>query len=314
MKILVTGSSGFIGFHLIKLLLKKHHVMGVDSHNNYYSIDLKKNRLKVLKQNNRFIFKKVNLTHKKKLDKIFFYFKPDLVIHLAGQPGVLYSLKNPKSYFINNILATKTLCEICLKYHIQKFIFGSSSSVYGNQKKYPIKENSKTNPKNPYAKTKLQSEKIIEQKFKNKINYVIFRFFTVYGPLGRPDMFIHKFLHSVRNKMKIQLYNAGYNYRDFTYVEDVAGIIFKSLKKNFKYKIYNICRSKPLITNNVIKLIEKYYKKSSVELENIPFVKGEMLKTHGSNLRLKKEFRNLKFTDIKIGLRKTISYFKKFKH
>ena len=107
-----------------------------------------------------------------------------------------------------------------MRYNIDRFIFGSSSSVYGEQKKFPIKETYKTNPKNPYAKTKLKSEEIVKKIFKNRIDFIIFRFFTVYGPFGRPDMFIHKLLNSIEKKKIIQLYNAGLNYRDFTFVED----------------------------------------------------------------------------------------------
>ena len=309
MKILVTGSSGFIAFHLIRYLVKRNFVLGVDSNNRYYSLNLKKERLRLLKKSKNFSFKKANIINKKKLEQIFKKFKPDVVFHLAGQPGVLYSLKNPQSYYKNNILGTKSLCEVCLTYKIKKFIFSSSSSVYGEQKKYPIKETFKPNPKNPYAKTKLESEKIIQKLFKNKVDFVIYRFFTVYGELGRPDMFIHKFLNAILHKRFIKLYNAGKNFRDFTYVNDVVKILNSSIKKKFKNHIYNICRSKPILTNELVNLIKNYFDNSRVKIKKIPFVKGEMLKTHGSNKKLKIEFDDIKFTDIKIGLDKTIKYF-----
>lgn len=233
---------------------------------------------------------------------------------MAGQPGVLYSLKNPKSYYVNNVTATKSLCEICLKYNVDRFIFGSSSSVYGEQKKFPIRETCKTNPKNPYAKTKLESEEIVKKFIKNKIEFTIFRFFTVYGPFGRPDMFIHKLLNSIEKKKIIQLYNAGLNFRDFTFVEDVVKIISNTINKKLKFNLYNICRSKPILTNNLVSLIKEKFKSKNIKFKKVPFVKGEMLKTHGSNQRLKKEFNNLKFTDIKIGLNKIIDHFKKYKN
>lgn len=314
MRILVTGSSGFIGFHLINKLTKKNIVLGIDNHNQYYSQKLKKDRLKILKKNKKFFFKKVNLIHKKKLNDIFKKFKPQIVIHLAGQPGVLYSLKNPKSYYVNNVLATKSLCEICLRYNIDRFIFGSSSSVYGEQKKFPIKETYNTNPKNPYAKTKLKSEEIVKKVFKNKIDFIIFRFFTVYGPFGRPDMFIHKLLNSIEKKKIIHLYNAGLNYRDFTFIEDIVKIISDTINKKLKFNLYNICRSKPILTNNLVSLIKEKFKSKNIRFKKVSFVKGEMLKTHGSNQRLKKDYNNLKFTDIKIGLNKTINHFKKYKN
>ena len=311
--ILVTGSSGFIGFHLSNYLIsKKFKIVGVDSLNSYYSVKIKKKRLSILKKKKNFSFNKLNLRNKKSLENIFIKYKPSVVIHLAGQPGVLYSFKNPKSYFLNNVEATKAICSISKKYRIKKFIFGSSSSIYGDQKKYPIKENFKPNPKNPYAKTKLMSEKLVLKKFKNtNINFIIFRFFTVYGPLGRPDMFIHKFLNKIKKKESIKLHNHGLNYRDFTFVGDVVKIIHLSVIKKFSNKIFNICRSKPIITNQLVKMIIKKFPNYMSKIINKGFVKGEMLKTHGSNKLLLKHIGRLTFTDIKVGINLTIREFKK---
>ncbi len=313
--ILVTGSSGFIGFHLSNYLLKKkYRVIGIDSHNKYYSTRIKNKRLLILKKNKNYVFKKINLINKKKLENIFKQYKPKIVYHLAGQPGVLYSLKNPKSYYLNNIDATESLSYISKKYKIKKFIFGSSSSIYGDQKKFPIKENRVTKPKNPYAKSKLKSEKIILKLFKNtNIKFTIFRFFTVYGPFGRPDMFIHKFLNSIKYNKKIKLYNHGLNFRDFTFIDDVIKILSKTIKnKKSNGKILNICRSKPFLTIDLVNLILKKFNKSKIKIIKTKFVKGEMLKTHGSNKNLKKIFGNIKFTNLEIGIKKTIITFKKF--
>ena len=311
MKILITGSSGFIGYHLANLLSKKNKVLGIDNHNNYYSKSIKKKRLFLLKRNKNFIFKKIDLKNKNKLENVFKNFKPEVVYHCAGQPGVLYSFKNPKSYKINNTTVTKIICNLSKKYNINKFLFTSSSSVYGDQRRFPIRETSKLNPKNPYAKTKLRSEKIIKNSFYNSnITFVIFRFFTVYGPFGRPDMFIHKFLNSIKNKKIIKLYNNGLNYRDFTYIDDVVKILHKSLRKKIDRKILNICRSKPIITIDLVKLILKIYKAKNVKIKKTKFVKGEMLKTHGSNKKLKKLFGNIVFTDLEKGLKRTIKNYK----
>ena len=317
MKILVTGSAGFIGYHLVNGLTSniKNTVIGIDSVNGYYSTKVKKLRLKILKRKKNFTFKKINLENTKKLGLLIKNFQPDTVFHIAGQPGVLYSFKNPLSYKKNNISATKNLSLICKKYKVNKFIFASSSSVYGDQKKFPIKESFKKKPKNYYAKTKLICEDIIKKRFINSdTEYMIFRFFTVFGPLGRPDMFIHKFLNSIKKNKNILLHNNGMNYRDFTYVDDLVKILIKTMKNIPTDKILNICRSKPIKTTSLVNLINKIYGNNINKIINTGFVKGEMLKTHGSNSLLKKNFKNLKFTKIDFGLKKTIAVFKKFNY
>ena len=313
MNILISGAAGFIGYHLTKKICenKKFNVLGIDSINGYYSKKLKKKRVSLLKKNKNFFFKNVNLTKKKSSELIISKFKPDIIYHLAGQPGVLYSLKNPESYYKNNILATKNLVQIAKELNIKKFVFASSSSVYGDQKKFPIKENFKLKPKNPYAITKLKSEKIIEKKFlKTEIQFIIFRFFTVYGPFGRPDMFIHKFLKSVKEKKKIYLYNNGLNYRDFTYVNDVSKILKTCLIKNLNRKIINISSCMPIRTDKLVKYILNLLKIRKVNIVKIPPIKGEILKTHGSNKRLRSFFGDIKFTELKAGLKNTIKNYK----
>ncbi len=312
-KILITGSSGFIGFHLATSLSESNIVLGIDNHNSYYSKKIKDKRLSILKNKKNFSYKKLNLKNEKILQKIFERFKPDTVYHIAGQPGVLYSFKNPKSYKINNTHVTKIICKVCKKNKINNFIFASSSSVYGDQKKFPIKENNTLRPVNYYAKTKLRSEEIIYRTFSHtKINFIIFRFFTVYGPFGRPDMFIHKLLNAIKLNKTIKVHNRGLNFRDFTYIEDVIKILKICLKKKLNKQIINICRSKPIRTDKIINLILKFLKQKNVKLKMTKFVKGEMLKTHGSNLKLQKYIGKFKFTNLNIGLKKTVEYYKKY--
>lgn len=315
MKIIITGAAGFIGYHLSKKLLKnkKNQVLGIDSINNYYSIKLKKLRLGFLKKNKNFIFKKINLQNKNQTNSIIKSFKPSVVFHMAGQPGVLYSFKNPKSYKLNNISATKIVTDICKKYKIKKFIYASSSSVYGDQKSFPIRENFKKNPKNFYAKTKLKSEDIIKKTFlKSSTEYMIYRFFSVYGSFGRPDMFIHKYLNAIKKNKKVYLYNNGLNFRDFTYVDDLVKILILSLKKLPKDRVLNICRSKPIRTTKLVSLMDRIYKNTKNKIINTGFVKGEMLKTHGSNKKLNENFNEIIFTGLKVGIKKVIDDFKKF--
>ena len=314
MKIVVTGSAGFIGFHISKKLLqdKKNTIIGIDSISSYYSTQIKRKRLALLNKNKNFKFIKANLIKKNKIENIFEKFKPNIVLHIAGQPGVLYSFKNPNSYKINNTKATKTICAVSKKFNVKKFIFASSSSVYGDQKKFPIKESFIKKPKNYYAKTKLICEEMIKKTFLfSNTKFLIFRFFTIYGPYGRPDMFIHKLLDCIKLGKKISLHNKGQNFRDFTYIDDVVKIFMYAIKNNIETNTLNICRSKPVKTITLVDLIEKIYKKSSNK--NLTgFIRGEMLKTHGSNNLLKKNIKNLKFTDVQNGLKKTILIYKKF--
>ena len=290
-----------------------YKVIGLDNHNGYYSKRIKNKRLLFLKKNKNFNFFKTNIANPVKLEKIFYNYNPDVVYHLSGQPGVLYSLKNPKIYKINNFIATKNICKLCKKYEIKNFFFASSSSIYGDQKIFPIKESSKPFPKNPYARTKLNSEKVIQKIFKkSKIRYLIFRFFTVYGPLGRPDMFIHKFLKGIEKNKTISLFNNGLNFRDFTYIDDVVKILFLFLKKNTDKKIINICRSKPIRTIELVNILKKSCNKKNIKIKMTGFVKGEMLKTHGSNKKLKKYIGNIKFTNLEKGINKTVKAYNLF--
>ncbi len=156
------------------------------------------------------------------------------------------------------------------------------------------------------------SEKLVIKTFrKTKISFIIFRFFTVYGPYGRPDMFIHKFLNNIKNNKSIKLHNNGLNYRDFTFVEDVVKILHLSIFKNLSNRIFNICRSKPILTNELVKLITNKFTNRLPKIIKTGFVKGEMFKTHGSNKFLLKNFGRFSFTDIKLGIKITIQEFKK---
>jgi UDP-glucuronate 4-epimerase len=316
MNILVTGACGFIGFHLANRLCnnKKYTVYGVDSLNKYYSIRLKKIRLEILKKNKNFKFIKIDISNYLKFKKFFLKKKIDILYHLAGQPGVMYSYKNPNSYIKNNILATKNILK-CLQLNDlwSKFIFASSSSVYGERKKYPISESSNLKPINFYAKTKMECEKmILNSKIDNK-KFFIFRFFTVYGELSRPDMFVSKYLKSLKLNTKINLYHFGKHFRDFTFIKDVTWILIKSISLSYcdKKRIFNICASKPIQMLKLVSIINSKLKLRT-EINLLPKRRGEILKTYGSNAYLKKVFKIKKFTDISKGLNKTISAFLKY--
>ena len=205
MKIFVTGSSGFIGFHLSKKLLEKGHtVHGFDSMNKYYDVKLKKARLKILKEYKKFFFTKNKLENKKILSQSILKFKPKVIIHLAAQAGVRYSIENPKAYMDSNIIGTYNVIEVAKKINIKHLIISSSSSVYGANKNLPFRENDKTeNQLSIYAATKKSTESIAHA-YSNiwKLPITMIRFFTVYGPWGRPDMALFKFTKGIINKKK----------------------------------------------------------------------------------------------------------------
>jgi len=312
---LVTGCAGFIGFHMCEFLLNKGiKIIGIDNLNKYYSKDLKLKRLFILKKKKLFKFFNIDLS-KKNLDQILMNNKNLKIIHFAAQPGVIYSYKNPKSYYDNNILATNNLILSVKKIKIDQFIFISSSSVYGDQKKYPINENAKLKSINYYAETKIQCEKNIRKKFhKSSHSTKIIRPFTVYGPYGRPDMLILKMLTLIKKRKKINIFNHGKHLRDFTYVADVVKIIYQlSNIKNKDIKTFNICASNPIEIKKVVKLFEILLNKK-IMVNNLPKRRGEMKITYGSNKHLLKFINFKKFKPFKDGLKETINWYKKFKY
>ena len=246
MRIFVTGSSGFIGFHLSKKLLEKGHtVHGFDSMNKYYDVKLKKARLKILKKYKNFFFTKNKLENKKILSQSILKFKPTAIIHLAAQAGVRYSIENPNAYMDSNIIGTYNVIELAKKIKIKHLLIASSSSVYGANKKLPFVEIDKTETQlSIYAATKKSTESIAHA-YSNlwKIPITMLRFFTVYGPWGRPDMALFKFTKGIINKKKIDIYNNGKMYRDFTFIDDVVdgivALINKAPNKNQLGKIKN---------------------------------------------------------------------------
>jgi UDP-glucuronate 4-epimerase len=319
-KILITGCAGFIGFHLATKFLRSKTtiVYGIDCLNSYYSVKLKKRRLSILKKNKNFSFFKKNLLNLKFCRNFFNKYKPDYIYHIAGQAGVLYSIKNPESYLKNNIKATQNLiyCTNNSSYPIKKFIFASSSSVYGDQNKFPIKENSLLKPRNPYADSKKKCEDLILRNFKNLGNlkdFTIFRLFTVFGPYGRPDMLLIKILLAAYYKKKFKIYNYGTYYRDFTYIDDVVKILFLSANVKSNKKIFNLCGSKPV---KLIDFIEKILKisKQNMRIKFMPRRNIEVLKTHGSNKQLISCFNIKKFSELNYGLKKTIKWFNLYKN
>ena len=315
MRILVTGCVGFIGFHLCKELLKKKNIeiLGLDNINSYYSTKLKKLRLNYLKKNRGFKFIKLDISNYSKLETIFKKNKFDIIINLAAQAGVRYSIINPIEYVSSNTLGFSNILDLSKKYKIQKLFYASSSSVYGDQKGFPIKENRKLFPKNKYSLSKKNNEEIAEIYSDHYgIKTVGLRFFTVYGEWGRPDMLMIKYMMAKINDKVFTINNKGNHYRDFTYIDDVIKILikltFSKMKK--KHEVVNICSNNPMSVKFVLNRINELFGKPKIKFKKK--LKIEVYKTHGDNTKIKKITGFKKFTDIETGLLELVNWSKKY--
>ena len=328
MKIFVTGSSGFIGFHLSKKLLEKgHSIHGFDSMNKYYDVELKKARLKILKEYKNFSFTKNILENKKTLSQSILKFKPTVIIHLAAQAGVRYSIENPKAYMDSNITGTYNIIELARKINIKHLLIASSSSVYGANKKLPFTEIDKTETQlSLYAATKKSTESIAHS-YSNiwKIPITMLRFFTVYGPWGRPDMALFKFTKGIINKKKIDIYNHGKMYRDFTFIDDIVNGITSlinsapnlnqlgkirndSLSPVAPFRVLNIGNTKKVFLLDFINELEKQLGKKAIR-NYMKMQKGDV-KTTVSNTSLLKKITNYNpKTNYKTGIKKFLEWY-----
>jgi len=315
MKILITGAAGFIGFHLSQNLLKfkKNKIFGIDNFDKYYSIKLKKKRIELLKKEKNFHFQKIEITS----IKLSNYLKNknfDIIIHLAAQAGVRYSLVNPEKYLNTNILGFANLFENIEDKNLKKVIYASSSSVYGDTKTSPTNEKCMTNPKNIYGYSKVINENMSNYYSKRlKVPFIGLRFFTVYGVWGRPDMFILKVLKTHFKKKYFYLNNQGNHLRDFTSINDVVKIVTQILnKKTKKNNIYNICSNRPLLINNVLAQIEK--KIGKIKIRNVNRNSADVLNTHGDNKKVLKEVNSFELSNFAVELDKIIDWFQGIKN
>lgn len=317
MKILITGSAGFIGFHVSKFLLeKKNIIFGIDNLNSYYDIKLKRERLNILKKYKKFIFFKIDINNKKKIENILSEHKIKYVIHLAAQAGVRYSILKPDIYFKNNITGFFNILDACKNAKIKHLIYASTSSVYGNDINQPSKESNCTDfPQSFYAATK-KSNEVLAYAYSNIYNIPTtgIRFFTVYGSYGRPDMALFKFAKTIKQNRTISLYNYGNHTRDYTHVSDVVIFLSKLIKKNSikkpPFQIFNIARSKPQKLKYFIALIEKFLNKKAKK-KYIKLQKGDVKDTFGENKKITKKISKHKFTDINEGLEEFFEWFNK---
>jgi UDP-glucuronate 4-epimerase len=316
--ILITGCSGFIGYHLSKYFLeKKIKVVGIDNLNSYYDRNLKILRLKELKKFKYFKFLKKDLTNFKDIYKSIRVNVFKSIIHLAAQPGVRYSFNHPKNTLFNNLNSFVNIIEIARLINCKKFIYASSSSVYGNVKKFPFNENDLSiKPISVYGASKLSNEIIADVYSKNfNLNCFGLRFFTVYGPYGRPDMAYYNFaLKNLRNS-KIELYNNAKMHRDFTYIDDVIAAIIKIIDKKDLPKghyVLNVGKGKPDKLIDLVNFLQSNLKnKFNVNYKNfIP--KGDIKKTYSNNSKIKKLLKWSPEISLDQGIERFVNWFKKY--
>ncbi|KOO46792.1 NAD-dependent epimerase [Priestia koreensis] len=321
MKIVVTGAAGFIGFHVSKRLLKEgHEVIGIDNVNDYYDPALKKDRLKMLNQDG-FTFIKCSLEDKEGIFRIFDRYKPQVVINLAAQAGVRYSIENPDAYVQSNIVGFLNILESCRSYKIDHLIYASSSSVYGANKTLPFSVSDNVDhPISLYAATK-KSNELLAHTYSHlyQIPTTGMRFFTVYGPWGRPDMALFLFTKSILNEQEIEVYNHGQMRRDFTYVDDVVESIHRLLHSPPKpnnewdataphagssyapYQVFNIGNHSPVSLLDFIEEIEKQIGKKAKK-KFLPLQPGDVPETYADIEALKNVINYVPKTSVQEGV------------
>jgi len=332
MTILITGAAGFIGFHLSKLLAEKNHqVIGIDNINDYYEPDLKESRLIILKKHHNFIFRKVDIKDKPSLDAVFENYRPDYVINLAAQAGVRYSITNPYAYIDSNIIGFMNILEACRNYPVKHLIYASSSSVYGGNKIVPFSTNHNVDhPVSLYAATK-KSNELMAHTYSHlyDIPTTGLRFFTVYGPFGRPDMAYYSFTKDILAGKPIKVFNHGKMERDFTYVDDIVKGIDKLLdkipvaNKNWDegvddistsfapYKIYNIGNNNPVKLMTFIAVLEKAIGKKAEKIY-LDMQPGDVLKTYADISDLERAINFRPVTGIEEGLGKFAEWYREY--
>ena len=313
MKILITGACGFIGFNLANSFLKeknKIQIIGIDNFDNYYTVKLKKKRLRILKKYKKFKFHKLDITKKLNIERLFKRYRFDNIIHLAAQAGVRYSLIDPKKYIDANLIGYLNIINQLSKNKVKSIFYASSSSVYGDNNNFPLKENEKLNPKNIYGVSKKLNEIIADYYSKKiKTKFIGMRFFTIYGEWGRPDMFFLKLFKSALSKNVFYLNNYGNHDRDFTYIGDIYNLINILIKKTKKkHTVYNFSSNKPI---NISNLVNRVKKNHLFKVKLAPLHIADIIKTHGSNRKILKKTKYKYFMDINKGFDITFDWYKK---
>ena len=335
----ITGVAGFIGSNLAKKILKENNdiqIVGLDNLNDYYDVKLKEYRLNELKKyEGRFIFVQGNLADKKIVENIFEQYKPSIVVNLAAQAGVRYSITNPDAYVEANLIGFYNILECCRHYPVEHLVYASSSSVYGSNKKIPYSTDDKVdNPVSLYAATK-KSDELLAHAYSKLYNIPStgLRFFTVYGPAGRPDMAYFGFTNKLLAGEKIKIFNYGNCKRDFTYIDDIVEGVWRVMnmdpkKKNGEdglpippYKIYNIGNGHPVNLLDFVQILQEELIRAKVltsdyNFENhkelVAMQPGDVPITYADTTPLEKDFGFKPNTSLRDGLRKFAEWYKEF--
>ena len=332
MKILITGSAGFIGSELCLRLLKLgKKIVGIDNHNNYYDPKIKENRLKRYLNNPNYTHFRIDLSDNKAIQNIFDKYRPDQVVNLAAQAGVRYSIENPLAYINSNILGFTHILEGCRHHKVKHLIYASSSSVYGANTKMPFSEHDSVNhPLSLYAASK-KSNELMAHTYSHlyQLPTTGLRFFTVYGPWGRPDMALFKFTEAILNEKTIDVFNYGNHTRDFTYIDDIVDGIIKTIESpaigNFNWNsnhpdpatskdpwcIYNIGNNKPVKLMDYIDALEKTIGKKA-KINFLPLQVGDVPDTYANVDNLKENFQYNPSTSIKEGVSNFVKWYKDY--
>ena len=334
----ITGAAGFIGSNLAKRILKEEKdikLVGLDNMNDYYDVRIKESRLEELQKFNNFIFIKGNLADKELINKIFEEYKPEIVVNLAAQAGVRYSITNPDAYIESNIIGFYNILEGCRNYPVEHLVYASSSSVYGSNKKVPYSTDDKVdNPVSLYAATKKSNELLAHSYSKlYNIPSTGLRFFTVYGPAGRPDMAYFGFTNKLLAGETIKIFNYGNCKRDFTYIDDIVEGICRVIKKAPEkkngedglpippYAVYNIGNSNPENLLDFVTILQEELVRAGVlpkdydfeaHKELVPMQPGDVPVTYADTTPLEKEFGFKPSTTLREGLRKFAQWYKEF--
>ena len=331
-KIVVTGSAGFIGYSLCEKLLERGDiVIGIDNHNDYYDPKIKEARLEILNKNKNYNHNRLDLVDHQNLAKVFKDNNPEYVVNLAAQAGVRYSIENPIAYINSNILGFAHILENCRHYKITHLVYASTSSVYGANTKLPFSEHDSANhPLSIYAASK-KSNELMAHSYSHlyQLPTTGLRFFTVYGPWGRPDMALFKFTQAILDEKPIDVFNYGKHTRDFTYIDDIINGIISTLdnpatsdsnwssdkpdpaSSNVSWKIYNIGNSKQIKLMEYINALEKALGKKA-KINYLPLQRGDILDTYADINNLKKKFKYIPSTSVLDGVNNFVKWYKNF--